>query len=330
MSPSMPRGHGTEPIATRTLMRDFAAGIGLSVVVFLLLVLFPVSGIMATVIVPVPSLISTYRWGGPLGYLMPGGSAVVGGTLALLLKAPQSLVYFLELLLLGTLLGSGMRKGLSLTRTVANAVVKVCAVGALVFWWMHGRAEGGLWSHLEEQLRTLMASVWSQTAPEGAQTTDLTVPWQAWIAVLARLFPGVAVATTVIGAWLTLSVARRMLLLRGIPMPPWPEWFLWSAPEGLVWAVIAAGFLLLVSSFSLKVLGANVVIALGAVYLLQGVAIAAYYFRRWRVPRLVQALSYTLIFFQQFVGLAVALMGFFDTWIDFRRLKKKADFLPSP
>ncbi|ROQ90987.1 DUF2232 domain-containing protein [Desulfosoma caldarium] len=330
MSASMPQGHGTEPDSTRTVMREFAAGIGLSVAVFLLLILLPVTGIMATVIVPVPSLISIYRWGTPLGYFVPGGSAVVGGTLSLLLKTPQSLVYFIELLLLGTLLGSGMRKGWSMTRTVADAVVKVCAFGAVVFWWMHGHAEGGLWHHLEEQLRAILASVWSQTASEGTQDADLLTPWQAWIPILARLFPGVAVASTIIGAWLTLSVARRMLLLRGVLMPHWPAWSLWSAPEGLVWAPIAAGFLLLVSSFSLKLLGANVLIALGAVYLLQGVAITAFYFQKWHVPRLLQAFSYALIFFQQFVGLAVALMGFFDTWIDFRRLKKKADVLSSP
>jgi len=127
-----------------------------------------------------------------------------------------------------------------------------------------------------------------------------------------------------------MSVARRVLTHRGVALPAWPPWRLWSAPEPLVWAAIVAGFLLLVPSLGAKLVAANGLIALGAVYLLQGVAITAYYFSRWRVPGVVQALSYALIFLQQFVGLAVALLGFFDTWFDFRRMKNKADApLPS-
>ncbi len=329
MAMDMERIQGTGHGSITTVMRELAVGIGVSVGMFVVLVLVPISGVAATVIVPVPSLIGVYRWGIPFGYLVPGGSALVGGTLSLLLKTPQVLVYFLELLLLGTFLGYGMRKGWSMTRTVADAVLKVCAFGAFMFWWTHGQAEGGLWQHLETQLRTLMHSVWTETAPEGLEGSDLPVEWNVWVTVLARLFPGVAVATTIICAWLILSVTRRILYLRGVPMPPWPAWFLWSAPEPLVWAVIAAGFLMLASPWNAKVVGANVVIAVGAVYFLQGVAITAYYFSRWKVPSFVQAFGYALIFFQQFVGLAVALMGFFDTWFDFRRLKKKAD-VPSP
>lgn len=310
-------------------MRELIAGIGLSVTMFLGLLFIPITGVAAGMFVPVPSLLSVYRFGNPLGYVVPGGSAVVGGTLSLLLKTPQTLTYFFELLLLGTLLGNGMRKGWSVTRVVAEAAVKVFAFGALVFWLAHRHADGGLWGHLETQLRGLIASFLEQTHPGAAGSAALPTEVDAWITLLARLFPGVAMGTTIVCAWLTLYLSRKILVRRGVALPPWPPWVLWSAPEYMVWAVIAAGFLMLVSSFGAKVVGANVVIALGAVYLLQGLAITAYYFSRWRVPNLVQAFGYTLIFLQQFVSLAVALMGFFDTWFDFRRMKKKAD-VPSP
>lgn len=308
---------------------ELLAGIGLSVGMFLILAFIPITGVMAGVIIPVPSLISVYRFGSPLGYMVPGSSALVSGTLALWMKIPQTVLYFVELLLLGTLLGYGMRKGWSVTRTVADAVIKVFAFGALVFWWTHRDADGGLWEHLETQLRTFVVAFFEQTGSEGTQGASLPKDVELWIALLARLFPGVAMGTTIICAWFTLFLGSKALHRRGFPLPSWPSWQLWSAPEPLVWGVIAAGFLLLVPPFWAKVAGANGLIALGTVYLLQGVAITAYYFGRWRVPKLVQSLSYALIFLQQLVSLAVALMGFFDTWFDFRGLKKKAD-APSP
>ncbi len=314
-------GQGAGSVA----MRDIFAGIGLSIAMFLALLFVPITGVGAGMIVPVPSLISVYRFGHPLGYAVPGGSAVVGGTLSLLWKAPQTLTYFLELLLLGTLLGTGMRKGWTVTRVVAEAVIKVFAFGALVFWLTHRHADGGLWGHLEDQLRVLIAAFLEQAHPEAVGGAPLPDEVNAWIALLARLFPGVAMGTTIVCAWLTLLLSRKLLMLRGIALPPWLPWALWNAPDHLVWGVIAAGFLVLTPSFGAKVVGANVLIALGAVYLLQGVAVTAYYFNRWRVPNLVQAFGYALIFLQQFVSLAVALMGFFDTWFDFRRMKNKAD-----
>lgn len=322
-------GNTTEHGPAGAALRELIAGIGLSVAMFLALLLIPITGVAAGMIVPVPSLISVYRFGNPMGYIVPGGSAVVGGTLSMLLKAPQSLAYFFELLLLGTLLGAGMRKGWSVTRVVAEAAIKVFAFGALVFWLAHRHAEGGLWGHLEDQIRAVIVAFLEQAHPEAVHGTALSDEINVWIALLARLFPGVAMGTTIVCAWLTLYLSRKVLVRRSVPLPPWPSWALWSAPDYLVWAVIAAGFLMLASSFGAKVVGANMVVALGAVYLLQGLAITAYYFSRWRVPNLVQAFSYTLIFLQQFVSLAVALMGFFDTWFDFRRMKKKAD-VPSP
>uniref|UniRef100_A0A832EAE1 DUF2232 domain-containing protein n=1 Tax=Desulfacinum infernum TaxID=35837 RepID=A0A832EAE1_9BACT len=325
MSMETGQGNTTGQGPGSTAMRDLLAGIGLSVAMFLALLFIPITGVAAGMIVPMPSLISVYRFGNPLGYVVPGGSAVVGGTLSLLLKTPQSVTYFFELLLLGTLLGAGMRKGWSVTRVVAEAAVKVFAFGSLVFWLVHRHADGGLWGHLESRLRDFIVSFLEQAHPETVSGAALPEAVDAWIALLARLFPGVAMGTTIVCAWLSLYLSRKVLVRRGVPLPPWAPWVLWSAPEHLVWAVIAAGFLMLVSSVGAKIIGANVVIALGAVYLLQGLAITAYYFGRWRLPSLVQAFGYTLIFLQQFVSLAVALMGFFDTWFDFRRLKKKAD-----
>lgn len=103
----------------------------------------------------------------------------------------------------------------------------------------------------------------------------------------------------------------------------------WKGPEWLVWALIASGFALFVSSGeALKFLALNVLLVTAVFYFFQGLAIVAYYFHKKNVPRFLRGLTYVLIVFEQIFTLLVVGLGLFDLWGDFRRLNKK-DLNPS-
>jgi hypothetical protein len=51
-------------------------------------------------------------------------------------------------------------------------------------------------------------------------------------------------------------------------------------------------------------------------------AIVGFYFERWKLPRIFRAFLYGVILVQQFFTLGAMLMGLFDLWVDFRRLKQ--------
>jgi uncharacterized protein YybS (DUF2232 family) len=87
---------------------------------------------------------------------------------------------------------------------------------------------------------------------------------------------------------------------------------------------LEGGFLLFVPSSGLRFLAANVLLVLGTVYLFQGLAIAAFYFEKWKLPRFLRAVIYAFLLLQQFATLGVILVGLFDIWLDFRRLSRKA------
>jgi uncharacterized protein YybS (DUF2232 family) len=124
-------------------------------------------------------------------------------------------------------------------------------------------------------------------------------------------------------AWLNLLLARHFCWVHRVALPPWPAWNRWKSPEVLVWPLIAAGFMVLVSNQTLTLIGLNLLIVLGAVYLLHGLAIVAFYFEKWKLPSIVRGIGYGLIFLQQLVSLVVMALGLFDLWLDFRRLTKK-------
>jgi hypothetical protein len=73
-----------------------------------------------------------------------------------------------------------------------------------------------------------------------------------------------------------------------------------------------------------RVVGLNLLALAAVVYFVQGLAITAFYLERLRVPRPLRLVGYALLGAQQYLSLAVAAVGLFDLWIDFRRLKQAA------
>jgi len=103
----------------------------------------------------------------------------------------------------------------------------------------------------------------------------------------------------------------------------------WKGPEPLVWALIGCGFALFVpAGEAVQIVAVNLLLVIGVVYFVQGLAVVAYFFHKNNVPRFLRSATYILIVFQQIFTLLVAALGLFDLWGDFRRLKKK-DLNPS-
>ena len=99
----------------------------------------------------------------------------------------------------------------------------------------------------------------------------------------------------------------------------------WSAPEWMVWLLLASGFGLFIPVSAISAIALNGFICIGAVYFCQGLAIIGFYFQSLAVPSIVRGIIYFVVFAQPVVAALVGVAGVFDMWIDFRRLKP-----PSP
>jgi uncharacterized protein YybS (DUF2232 family) len=99
----------------------------------------------------------------------------------------------------------------------------------------------------------------------------------------------------------------------------------WSAPEWLVWVLIATGFLTVFGSYipiePLNTIALDCFLCVAAVYFCQGLAIMAFYFRLLAMPSLARSLIYFVTLVQPVLAALVCAAGIFDLWIDFRRLK---------
>jgi len=139
--------------------------------------------------------------------------------------------------------------------------------------------------------------------------------------MLVKLSPAVALILAALSVLLNLRVFWRWVGKQRLSYALFGDLLRWSAPEWLVWGLIASGFGMLAPIKPVGDIALNAFLCFALIYFCQGLAIMAFYFHALSVPAIVRAVIYFITIVQPVVSLVVCLAGVFDMWIDFRRLK---------
>jgi uncharacterized protein YybS (DUF2232 family) len=159
----------------------------------------------------------------------------------------------------------------------------------------------------------------------GLQTT---IPPDAQASVISftmHLLPALALLTAATSILLNLRVFWRWAGPQRLTYNLFGDLSRWSAPEWMVWLLLAGGFGLFIPVPAVSDIALNGFVCIAFVYLCQGLAIIGFYFQSLSVPSIVRGIIYFVVFAQPVVAALVSVAGVFDMWIDFRRLKP-----PSP
>jgi uncharacterized protein YybS (DUF2232 family) len=124
--------------------------------------------------------------------------------------------------------------------------------------------------------------------------------------------------------WLNVLGMRMFLQGRDPAFPDFGDLACWKLPDWVVWFVIAAGAMMIVPEDIAKIVGLNALIVLLFLYLLQGLSVVQFFFRKKNIPKYLRALFYTLIVLYQYLLVFVAAIGLFDIWVDFRKMNRPA------
>jgi uncharacterized protein YybS (DUF2232 family) len=138
---------------------------------------------------------------------------------------------------------------------------------------------------------------------------------------LVKLSPALAAILAAMSVLLNLRVFWRWRGKQQLSYALFGDLVRWSAPEWLIWGLIATGFGMLAPITAVSDFALNAFLCFALVYFCQGLAIMAFYFQALSVPGIVRAVIYFIAIVQPVVSLVVCLAGVFDMWIDFRRLK---------
>lgn len=134
------------------------------------------------------------------------------------------------------------------------------------------------------------------------------------------IMPSILVGFVILIAWATLILGNKILPRMGSKRP-WPGYRFWSLPDPLVWGLIVAGILALISEGTLKLIGINVLIIVALAYSFQGLAILVFLLNKWNVPKILRKFMYVMIILQSFGTIILVGVGIADVWFDLRRLR---------
>ncbi|HYL58246.1 MAG TPA: DUF2232 domain-containing protein [Candidatus Acidoferrales bacterium] len=283
----------------------------------------PMVGGVAMILAPAPILI--YAVGRPSPNLRTGIAIVLATILVAILAGPYAGAGYLVSFGLATAILCYMLEGrypfemiaavgagAMVTASVLMALAAVGGPDALIKT-VHDELMQGMARGQEFYKLAGMPS----TIPADTQTTI--------IETTMRLSPAFAILLTAASMLANMRVFWRWAGPQRLSYSLFGDLSRWSAPEWMVWLLLAGGFGLFIPVGAVRDIALNGFICVAAIYFCQGLAIIGFYFQQLAVPAIVRGIIYFVVFAQPVVAALVSMAGVFDMWIDFRRLKP-----PSP
>jgi uncharacterized protein YybS (DUF2232 family) len=233
--------------------------------------------------------------------------------------------FLFELGLVGLILPEVFEMNLSVEKTVGITAGGVLTMGALIlalYTLVSTTSPWALASDYVEKSVKLALAMYREMDVSEEKIDMLSQSLDGILYVMLRIIPAIMIVATLFVVWSNLLLARLVLRSKELFCPDFGRLNQWKAPEHLVWVAIASGVLLLFGHPGIKMLGINGLIVIMMIYFFQGIGIVSFYFEKKQFPKILRILLYGLIAIQQPLLLVVAALGFFDIWIDFRRIRK--------
>jgi len=298
---------------------DIVKGGCLTVGFFIAYLQVPLLGMVAGMLTPLPVLYYHLKWGRwTVGVVTVAVTALI---LLLLGGVSVAVLYLLQAGLLSVVLPVFLARGYSASRALAAAVFTVAVVVAASIAG-YGSVQGiDLHGQVIVAIRTTLEQTAEFYKAKGATEEDLRFLKEGLerVAVLlGRIYPALLLLSLTAMAGINLIALSRFRNRLRIPVPD-TTLSSFKNPDHLVWALIGAGFSLLIDHGVVQTVALNILAVAGFLYFMQGLAVVAYFFAAYRVPTFFRVFFYVLLVLQAYLALAVALLGLFDLWGDFRR-----------
>jgi len=306
------------------VVRDIVNGVVITGFVFAVSVFLPIVGLFTAVIIPLPILFYRVRLGRRFGVAVPVLTAaiisMIMGGLAV------DALFFLGLMLTGFVLGEYFEQNLPIEKTIGYTCLVVLAAGfaALLFYSSAQSVSliDMISAYVLKNLEITLALYKQMGIPvETIHQIENSLDRIQY--ALVRLVPSLVLVSTLFVSWVCLLFAKPLFRKFALPYPDFGTLTIWSTPEKLVWGAIGCTIAMLLPSTGIRLIGLNGILIFMMIYFLHGIAIVAYFFDKKKFPRMARSFIYTLIAIQHVFALIVIALGFFDLWVNFRKLEKQ-------
>jgi uncharacterized protein YybS (DUF2232 family) len=313
---------------TNAEVKGIAGGVALILALFGMAVNLPIFGLFFALLIPLPTWFYHRKLGHNRGLMVASIAALV--VYLIIGRFGVDLIFFSELMFIGILLSILFGKNLPVEIVMGMTCLAVLGsgtAGLMLYSLSLGQGLGSIVSVSVMQVLE-MTVVLYKSAGMSEDTIKILADSLVQIHyVLVRIMPALIAATVLLVIWVNILASRPLFLIKNMPFATNDPLNRWQAPEFLIWIVIGCGGALLIPSNGLNMIGfigLNGMIVLMMIYFFQGIAIVSFYFNKKNFSKAAKLIFYGLIALQQLLLFVVIGLGFFDTWIDFRKLAKKA------
>ena len=305
------------------MTKDLLNGIAVTCLLALSMHL-PVIGFFFVVFLPLPIVYYRLKFGRRIGAIIPL-SAVAA--VAIVGRAKFAQFGFLaEFLVIGFFIGENAAKKFSIEKTVltsAGAVLIAFLISVFFYSSINGIdliSETAL--SIEAYLEKIIFTNEGLILPkENAALIKAKLPEIS--NMLVFIIPGIVMANALLTSWIYSLTAKAFFMAKNIGNFEFGPLNQWKAPEFLVWVAIGTGFFMFIPVPLISVIGLNALPILFVVYFFQGIAIVSFYFEKKKLPKALRIVLYFFIAIQQLLVFLIIGIGFFDVWLDIRKLHTK-------
>jgi uncharacterized protein YybS (DUF2232 family) len=296
-------------------IKDIVLGTCLCILTFAVSYAFPLLGVFALLLLPLPVLYFRLKLGRNSGSIIAVASFLV--LLVMSRGVAFDTLYFGALLMTGLFLGECIEQQYSIEKTMIFSVTGVLAVSLAAFGVyaaFQGQEIGKMVQDYISQYLELTSELYTDMGIEKQQIDALNA---AFVVVM----PGMFIVSYMTTVWLNVLIIKRLLARIGIQLKSMAALNRFRAPDSLVWAVIGLGVLMVLPVGPVKYVVINCLIILLLIYFFQGIAVISFYFQQKESPTFLKVFCYGLIAVQIYFLILVIGLGFFDNWINFRKLE---------
>jgi len=291
----------------------------LAAALYLAAALIPVAGAIAALFAPAPILLYAVgtdgaRWRAGVAIVV---AAVAAGALG---GWAAALGYVVSFGLATAVMCDMLERRKPFERIVLVTAALTLAAGVITAFAIAGSVEG-LAANVHSALANGIARGRDFYKVLGMETGLGREAEASMVEATMRLTPALVALVAGFGALLNLGAFWRLGGQRRLSYSLFGDLARWSAPEWLIWVLLATGFAMFVPMPALAVVALDAFACVAAVYFCQGLAIVAFYFKALTIPPWVRGLIYFVIIVQPVLAALVCAGGIFDLWIDFRRLR---------
>ncbi|MFO7962525.1 MAG: YybS family protein [Desulfobacterales bacterium] len=304
------------------MTKDITTGIALTIIIIAISFAVPIIGFFFVVLIPLPIMFYRTRLGRKDAAVIPVSVIIV---MMLITGGITFDVLFLTaLFILGFGLGEWLEMSAPLEKCVFYPNLAVWVASSILVFFYNLVSDVNVAVRLSDFVaanlnHTLMLYKEMGIPEETVQMLERSMPRIQY--VLVRIVPGIVMAGTLFISWVNVLAAKSLYAMKGMRFPDFGPFNRWKSPEMLIWVVVAAGIMLVIPDSRITLFGMNALLVLFVIYFLHGIAIVSFFFEKKKLPVMLKTVLYLLIVFQQIFLLFIAGIGFFDAWLDVRKLK---------